>query len=74
MKTQRTKEGKFITHHVIIDERMSNNLRVVDLEEYKMNEDTVVSVCSGSEEECNRFHSHYDEHVFYPMVELEELY
>lgn len=67
-------ENTKISHHVIIDEKALNNLRIIDTKEYEEHRGTYISVCCGSEEECKEFHSHYNEHFFYPLVEEEELY
>lgn len=65
---------KMVTHHVIIDERSINNLKVISHEELEINKETIVSIFCGTERECNNFDSHYTEHNFYPMIEMEELY
>ena len=65
-------ENAKFTHHVVINDRMPNNLEVIPAEKYK--EDVHTSVFRGTEDDCKKFSEDFTEEVAYPLACIEELY
>jgi len=62
-----------VTHHVIIDQKEVNNLRLLPHSEYVILSETT-TVCEGDYDYCCNFKNKFTEEIPYPLCDMEEEY